>query len=142
MFNVIHGTGVAKIDFIVRKETESRVSPEDLLLSKLSWAKQGECRPSSREGQAMRDLHDTSPERAELYVRLLAQRSGEERFLMGREMFESSRALVSAGLAARERWTNEVELRVLLFQRFYEQDYSQAERERIVDALRSWPDRR
>jgi len=58
MFNVIHNRYVLKIDFIIRKETAYRqlefqrknsvefegqkiwiVSPEDLILSKLSWAK-------------------------------------------------------------------------------------------------------
>ena len=59
MFNIIHREGVLKIDFIVRKDTEFRrleferrryiefegiginvVSPEDLILSKLSLAKE------------------------------------------------------------------------------------------------------
>ena len=58
MFNIIHNTFVIKVDFIVRKESEYRrteflrrkqvtidgqivsiVAPEDLILSKLDWAK-------------------------------------------------------------------------------------------------------
>ncbi len=58
MFNVIHNEGVVKVDFIVRKDTEYRrieferrkeiafegtrlfvTSPEDLIISKLFWAK-------------------------------------------------------------------------------------------------------
>lgn len=58
MFNIIHREAVVKIDFIVRKDTEYRrveferkrgipfegmridvVSPEDLILSKLDWAR-------------------------------------------------------------------------------------------------------
>ena len=58
MFNIIHREGIIKIDFIIRKDTDYRkleferrryiefegkrihvVSPEDLILSKLSWAK-------------------------------------------------------------------------------------------------------
>jgi hypothetical protein len=61
MFNIIHNTSIVKVDFIVRKEdlyrkteferrrtapvegaTISIVSPEDLLLSKLRWALDGE----------------------------------------------------------------------------------------------------
>ena len=86
----------------------------------------------------MRELHDTSPEVAELYARLLAQRSGEERFLMGCEMFETSRAFVQAGLAAQAPWKNESELRVRLFLRFYGQDFPPEERARVVEALRNW----
>ncbi len=58
-FNIIHTEGIVKVDFIVRKETEYRrleferrrtiefeglslyvTSPEDLVLSKLDWAKE------------------------------------------------------------------------------------------------------
>lgn len=58
MFNLIHNEGVVKVDFIVRKDTEYReteferkrgilfegirlyvTSPEDLIISKLFWAK-------------------------------------------------------------------------------------------------------
>jgi len=60
MFNLIHLGRVVKVDFIVRKDSEYRrleftrrhrveaeglalhmVSPEDLMLSKLEWARQG-----------------------------------------------------------------------------------------------------
>lgn len=58
MFNIIHNEGIIKVDFIIRKNTEYRkiefdrrsaidleglrvyvASPEDLILSKLYWAK-------------------------------------------------------------------------------------------------------
>lgn len=61
MFNIIHNTSIVKVDFIVRKENLYRktefdrrmavpidgtpisiVSPEDLLLSKLCWARDGD----------------------------------------------------------------------------------------------------
>jgi hypothetical protein len=59
LFNVIHGAWVVKVDFVVRKESEYRreefarrrrvriegeemsfVTPEDLIISKLDWARQ------------------------------------------------------------------------------------------------------
>ncbi len=70
MFNLIHLGRVVKVDFIVRKDSEYRrlefsrrrrveaegltlhlVSPEDLILSKLEWARQG---PSELQ---LRDVH-------------------------------------------------------------------------------------
>jgi hypothetical protein len=86
----------------------------------------------------MREMHDTSPEMAALYIRLLAERSGEERFLMGCDMFDTSRALVCAGLTAESPWKSEEELRVRLFLRFYGRDFPPDERDRIVEALRNW----
>lgn len=70
-FNIIHREGIVKVDFIIRKETEYRklefgrrrtilfegmnlyvTSPEDLVLSKLYWAKE-----SLSETQ-LRDIHN------------------------------------------------------------------------------------
>lgn len=69
MFNIIHRPGVVKVDFIIRKDTEFRkveferrrgiefeglrmdvVSPEDLILSKLDWARE------SRSEMQIRDV--------------------------------------------------------------------------------------
>ena len=69
LFNLIHVEAVAKVDFIVRKDTPYRreefrrrrrveigghplwvVSPEDLILSKLAWAK------TSRSEMQLRDV--------------------------------------------------------------------------------------
>jgi len=70
LFNLIHVEAVAKVDFIVRKDVPYRreefrrrrhaevgghalwiVSPEDLILSKLAWAK------TSRSEMQLRDVH-------------------------------------------------------------------------------------
>ncbi len=72
MFNIIHNESVIKFDFIVRKETIYRVkefsrrqklmiegdevsivSPEDLILSKLVWAKQSESELQLRDVRNM-----------------------------------------------------------------------------------------
>lgn len=69
MFNIIHHEGIVKVDFIIRKDAEYRkvefgrrqginfeglniyiVSPEDLVLSKLFWAK------DNRSELQMRDV--------------------------------------------------------------------------------------
>jgi hypothetical protein len=78
MFNVVHLESVVKVDFIVRKETEYRqlefdrrqrirvgelefwiVSKEDLILSKLSWAK--DSRSDLQLGD-VRNLLSTKPD--------------------------------------------------------------------------------
>ena len=43
-------------------------------------------------------MTDTSPEIAELVRQKLMARSGEERFIMGVQMFEAARAMVLASL--------------------------------------------
>lgn len=71
LFNIIHQQGIVKVDFIVRKDTEYRkteferrrtvdlegtdvsiVSPEDLILSKLQWARE------SRSELQLRDVRN------------------------------------------------------------------------------------
>jgi hypothetical protein len=70
MFNVIHEEAVVKVDFIVRKDTPYRieefgrrrsvdiggasvwmVSPEDLLLSKLHWAKDSQSELQTKDAR-------------------------------------------------------------------------------------------
>jgi hypothetical protein len=77
MFNIIHREWVVKIDFVVRKESAYRgeefkrrrqveiegkptwiVGPEDLLLSKLHWAKDS---PSELQLRDVRNLADSVP---------------------------------------------------------------------------------
>lgn len=90
IFNIIHNRSVVKIDFIVRKNSEYRlkefqrrksvsqegvdiniVAPEDLILSKLDWAK------DSKSELQLRDVHNLISQRKDLdweYITLWADR--------------------------------------------------------------------
>jgi hypothetical protein len=92
MFNLIHTTAVVKIDFIVRKESDYRkeefrrrrqaevngvsiwvVAPEDLILSKLDWAR------SSRSELQLRDVRSVITTQSALdwrYIEVWADRLG------------------------------------------------------------------
>jgi hypothetical protein len=92
MFNLIHTAAVVKIDFIVRKQNAYReeefrrrrqadingvlmwvVSAEDLILSKLDWAR------SSRSELQLRDVRNVIASQSELdwgYIELWANRLG------------------------------------------------------------------
>lgn len=102
MFNIIHNTSIVKVDFIVRKEGPYRrmefarrrtaavegapisiVSPEDLLLSKLCWARDGDSGMQLQDARnivlSRQDLDWAYLERwaGELGVKDLLRRSGE-----------------------------------------------------------------
>ncbi len=83
-FNIIHREGIIKVDFIIRKETEYRkleferrrtilfegmnlhvTSPEDLVLSKLYWAKESFSETQLRD---IRNLLKTVPDMDMDYV--------------------------------------------------------------------------
>ena len=61
-------------------------------------------------------MTDTPPEVERMLRDKIMARSGEERFIMGAEMFESAREMVKASLP---RGLSETEQRRLLFKRIY-----------------------
>ncbi|OIO10539.1 MAG: hypothetical protein AUJ52_03935 [Elusimicrobia bacterium CG1_02_63_36] len=90
MFNIIHNTSIVKVDFIVRKEDPYRkmefdrrktmpvegspisiVSPEDLLLSKLRWALDGD------SGMQLKDARNIVLSRQDLDWGYLKRWAGE-----------------------------------------------------------------
>jgi hypothetical protein len=179
LFNLIHTEAVVKVDFIVRKSTPYRevefdrrrpaiiygdpvwiVSPEDLILSKLLWAKDsrselqlGDVRqlitaqPSldwpyldrwagTARGHriAARDpvMNDTSPEIDEHLRDLFMKHSGSDRVRMVCDMFDCARALLVAGLEAEYPDISPAELRVKIFERTYGSDFDADSRARII----------
>ena len=64
-------------------------------------------------------MDDTSPEIAAMIRRMLLERSGAERLVMGSQMFELARAIVLASLPA---GLSEAELKLRLCERLYGND--------------------
>ena len=61
-------------------------------------------------------MTDTSPEIERMVRNKIMARSGEERFIIGAEMFDSAREMVKASLPKN---LSETEMRRLLFKRIY-----------------------
>ena len=78
-------------------------------------------------------MKDTSDEIEELYFQKIMSYTSEERFLMATDMFETARALVRASLP---EGLSQTEIKVQTFLRFYGNDFSEAEKEKIVKYLR------
>lgn len=136
VFNLIHNEAIVKVDFIVRKEGEYHreefkrrrpvnlegttiflVSPEDLILSKLLWAR------------------DTDAEVAQLFHNRLMALSGEERLKMGCSMYGTARRLIIASLKAQDPRISPTELRKVLFLRLYGKDFEPETIKKILTAL-------
>ena len=77
-------------------------------------------------------MDDTPPEVRALFRRMLMERSGEERMLMGFEMHEFARQMVLASLP---KGMSEAERRYALFLRFYSNDFDAATKRKIRDAI-------
>lgn len=80
-------------------------------------------------------MNDTSPEMEQRFREMLMARSGEERLKMACSMHETARHLVIASLLQENPNATPEELRRGLFLRFYGQDFSPEESERILTAL-------
>ncbi|MBI4484920.1 MAG: nucleotidyl transferase AbiEii/AbiGii toxin family protein [Acidobacteria bacterium] len=186
LFNLIHVEAVTKVDFVVRKDAPYRieefrrrrrveigghpfwiVSPEDLVLSKLAWAKtsrselqlrdvrqllaavepmgQGLSRLLGRRSHCRRSpaggagVTDAAADAQSRFDSLMRQRSGTDRVRMMSEMFDLGRNLVLSSLRASHPDATDVELRVLLFKRLYGDDIDPAEHPRIVASLQRGP---
>lgn len=90
MFNIIHNDSVIKVDFIIRKDEDYRieefsrkkkvvidgvpvwvVSPEDLVLSKLVWAKDSGSELQFRDARQMMALKDVDEAYLQKWSRVL-----------------------------------------------------------------------
>lgn len=142
MFNILHNEYVIKIDFIVRKEAPYRrleferrrpaefegqkiwiVSPEDLILSKLFWAKD-----SFSE-------NDTSLRTAAKMREMFHQKLPEERLHMGCSMYDFSKQLVTNAILRENPKFSKGALRLELFRRFYGNDFDVIDQQKIENHL-------
>jgi len=84
-------------------------------------------------------MNDTPPEVDRAFTTLMMGRSEGDRAMMAFEMFDLARALMTAGIRARDPGISEVELRVQIFERTYGTDFEAADRARVVERIRSGP---
>ena len=84
-------------------------------------------------------MNDTHPKVKRRYEKMLLSQSGEERLLMGDSMFETARELVLTSIKAANPKASPAEIRSALFLRFYGQEFSDEERQKILTALKSLP---
>jgi hypothetical protein len=77
-------------------------------------------------------MNDTSPEAKKILDESFANLSGEQRLLMGLEMFETARKIV---LSSFPPGLSENEIRKRLFLRFYGDDFSEDEKKKILAEL-------
>ena len=144
MFNLIYNRYVIKIDFIIKKSSSYQnaefsrrkqvlieqspiwfVSAEDLVISKLLWAK---------------DSHsefDTHPEIAVRFRDLMMSKTGQQRLLMGCSMYDTAKQIVRSAIYNSRPGITDAEIKREIFLRFYGQEFSQADREKYLSVLAS-----
>ena len=80
-------------------------------------------------------MKDTSPEIEARFQEMMMRKSGQERMKMGFSMFEMARRQVIASIKADNPSADENDVKRGLFMRFYGQDFSPEEQEKIIDVI-------
>lgn len=80
-------------------------------------------------------MKDTSPEMERRFQKMIMQKTGQERMRMGFSMFEMARKQVISSILVEKPDATPNEIKAGIFNRFYGQDYSPEEREKILNLL-------
>ena len=79
-------------------------------------------------------MNDTSKEVQELYYRLLMQKSPEERLRMGCSMFDAAKIIAKSSILEEFPAISPLEMKKI-FLRFYGEEFSEDQRQEILNAL-------
>lgn len=80
-------------------------------------------------------MNDTSPSVEDIFLKMMMKKSGQERMMMGFSMFEMARTQVVASVKMNNPDADVKDIRRGIFLRFYGQDFSPKEREKILSKL-------
>jgi len=80
-------------------------------------------------------MFDTHPEIAVRYRDLMMSKTGQERLVMGCSMYDTARQIVLSAVRNRRPEITDAEIKREIFLRFYGQEFSEADREKLLSAL-------
>lgn len=80
-------------------------------------------------------MNDTSENVQELFQRMLMDKSSEERLKMGCSMFTTAREIIKSSIRAQYPDVSTQQMKQKIFLRFYADDFSDEESQRIQKAL-------
>lgn len=80
-------------------------------------------------------MKDTTPEIESLFNQMMMNKTGQERLKMGFSMFEMARKQVLASILNQNPNADPKEIRKQLFLRFYGQDFTPEECEKILSQI-------
>ncbi len=82
-------------------------------------------------------MNDTNPDVAIRFRELMMRKSGEQRLLMGCSMYDAAKQIVLSAIHNRQPEITDAEIKREIFLRFYGEEFSQADREKLLSALAS-----
>jgi len=80
-------------------------------------------------------MNDTHPDIAVRFQNLMMRKSGEQRLRMGCSMHDTAKQIVRSAIYNSHPEITDAEMKREIFLRFYGQDFSQTDKERILSTL-------
>jgi hypothetical protein len=82
-------------------------------------------------------MFDTHPDVAVRYRDLMMSRNGQQRLLMGCSMYDTAKQIVRSAIYNSRPEITDEEMKKEIFLRFYGNEFSPADREKFLSALKS-----
>jgi len=82
-------------------------------------------------------MNDTHPEIAVMFRKLMMEKSGEQRLIMGCSMYDDAKQIVRDSIYNTHPGITEEQMKKEIFIRFYGHEFSKADRDRILSVLTS-----
>lgn len=80
-------------------------------------------------------MFDTHPEIAVRFRDLMMSKTGQERLIMGCSMYDTAKEIVRSSIYNSQPEIKDAEIKREVFLRFYGQEFSEADREKLLSAL-------
>ena len=80
-------------------------------------------------------MNDTNEKMQKIFNEMMMKKTNEERLIMGCSMFTAAKIIVRSSILEKNPDITENELRVKLFLRFYGLDFTESEKEKIIQHL-------
>lgn len=83
-------------------------------------------------------MNDTTPEILNIQRKIFSQKSIRERFMIGAETIDFGRELVISNIKKNNPGISEIDLKIAVLKRYYENSFSMEEMDAIIQSITDW----
>lgn len=83
-------------------------------------------------------MNDTSPKMRKKQLEVIHAKTSSERAMMGIDMIDSVKKIVTNSIRNKHPEYSELELRIAVFKRYYKKDFSPEQMEKIIEDMKSF----
>ena len=83
-------------------------------------------------------MNDTSPKMRNKQLEIIYSKTSAERAMMGVDMIDSVKQIVSNSIRNKHPELSELELKIAVFKRYYQNDFTPEQMEKITESMREF----